>query len=165
MNIFYCLLSLKILYWWSCVIIKRIREELKRRTLMLMEDLELDVWKCVCACALGTCVSVCDCNFKFWHPSLVLGVVKCTVNKRKRGSPHLSPPRHPRVSFSFWSPDVHFIHSAGSLSDITVFMWEEGSAWALRHLCYLGLLTYPFCSVALLGKTKVKPVLRPLPWV
>lgn len=57
---------------------------------------------CFCVCAWGMCVSTCDCNFKFWHPSLILGVVKCTVNKRKRGSS--PPPQTPPWVFFFLKP-------------------------------------------------------------
>lgn len=48
----------------------------------------------MCMCVRYMLVSMCDCCFKFWHPSLILGVVKCTVNKQKRGSPH---PSHPSI--------------------------------------------------------------------
>lgn len=47
---------------------------------------------CVCMCVKYMRLSMCDCYLKFWHPSLILGVVKCTVNERKRDSPPLLPP-------------------------------------------------------------------------
>lgn len=71
---------------------KRIREELKRRTLILMEDLEWVV--SVCMCVRYTVVSMCDCHLKFWHPALILSVVKCRVNKWKRDSTRLRSPCH-----------------------------------------------------------------------
>lgn len=103
---------------------------------MLMEDFQ---W-IVCVCVSYMIVSMCDCYFKFWHLFLMLSVVKRTINKRKSSPPLLCP--HPAFSVSSLSgPDVRFIHSAGSLNDITMFMRGEGSAWALRHVCYLGLVT------------------------
>lgn len=67
---------------------------------MLMEDLE---WLlCVCT----------------WHPAFILSVLKCTVNKVKE----VAPPLLPLALVCLSGPDVNFIHSAGSLNDITVFM-------------------------------------------
>lgn len=48
------------------------------------------------------------------------------------------------MSFYFAQVQLSLFHSVGSLNDITVFLWGEGSAWASRHLYYLALLTWPF---------------------
>lgn len=79
-----------------------------------------------------------DCCFKFWRASLIFSLVKWVVNKQtKRCGPHRS------VSLSLPGSDVDYYPQSRVALWHHRVVWGKGNAWALRHLCYLGHLTYP----------------------